>query len=376
MEPITAPDYDREGREIDIRLLHALALGGHRSAEIQSLLERQSEKQTRYQALALYLTDLSVPKDRARVTFERLRGHQARMCESEGRAVGIKTAAMDYLECIEQALHLEENREHVLTYLQLTEMAFRDQLSGLANYRSFEQRFNEEVKRAARYHRTLSLVMLDLDRFKNLNDTHGHLAGNSALEHLARVLRTEARETDFIARYGGDEFAVIMPETTKHDALSVAERIRARVEKSPVELPDVGPQRLTVSVGLATYPRDSNSTDGLLASADQALYASKAAGRNRVTVFTPAGVAHFGYMPEKKSAVKSISVAGNFNGWNTTVDLMSRDSSGRFVLDLHLAPGTYTYKFVVNGKRYITDPRRTTSVPDGYGGRNSVIVVR
>lgn len=368
-------DYDREGREIDTKLLQALALGSFRSTEIQALLERRAERHTSHQTLALRLTDLSIPEDRARVTFERLRAHQARMCAVVGRAVGIKTAAMDYLESIEHALDLDEDSEHILTYTQLAEMAFRDRLTGLANYRYFEQRFTEEAKRAVRYHRTLSLLMLDLDYFKRLNDTHGHLAGNCGLQHLARILRTEARETDLVARCGGDEFAICMPETAKHDAQAVAERIRARVEGNPVDVPGIGPWQLSVSVGLATFPRDADSADMLLASADQALYAAKAAGRNCVRAFLPSGKAHFEYTHADRSAENSVTVAGEFNGWNKLADVLNLESNGRFVLDLYLAPGTYAYKFVINGEEYITDPLCPTTVTDGYGGLNSVIAV-
>jgi diguanylate cyclase (GGDEF)-like protein len=218
--------------------------------------------------------------------------------------------------------------------------------------------------------------MLDLDRFKELNDSLGHVAGNSALEHLARILKAESRETDLVARFGGDEFAIIMPETAKHDALSVAERICSKVAREVLELPGLGSRKLTVSVGLATCPRDANSAESLLASADQALYAAKTAGRNCVSAFTPAGVARFEYRSRDRSTVEDVAVAGEFNGWNTTVDRLSQDHKGHFVLDLNLAPGTYTYKFVINGKDYITDPRSTTSVPDGYGGHNSILVVQ
>ncbi|MGD0093615.1 MAG: diguanylate cyclase [Planctomycetota bacterium] len=368
------PDYKPEGREVELKLLRAVALGGMRSVEIQLLLDSQTNEHPNYQALALLVSDLSVPEARARATFERLRAHQARTRERMGRRVGIKTAALDYLENIELALNLRDD-EHALTYTQLAQMAFLDQLSGLANYRYFKRRFNEEIKRAARYHRLLSLLMLDLDRFKAFNDTHGHLAGNRALEHLAGVLKSEAGETDLVARYGGEEFAVLLPETAKHDALALAECIRSRLENSPVDLGEAGAQRVTASLGLATYPRDADGADALLSSADQALYAAKAAGRNRVSVFTPPSVARFEYRPDDPDAAQSIGVAGDFNGWNKAVDLLRREQDGGFSLELHLAPGRYLYKFVVNGELYISDPRCAGFEHDGYGGWNSVLVV-
>ncbi|MCY3023552.1 MAG: hypothetical protein NTW87_31615, partial [Planctomycetota bacterium] len=126
-EPARAPDFNAEGREIEVRLLRALAMGGKRSVEIQLLLDSQRADQSGYQALALMLADLSVPEGRAQATFEGLRAHQHRMSQTLGRAVGIKTAAMDYLEHIERALNLKDE-EHALTYTQLAQMAFQDQL--------------------------------------------------------------------------------------------------------------------------------------------------------------------------------------------------------------------------------------------------------
>jgi len=369
------PDYSQEGGEVEVKLLRAMALGGMRSVEMQLLVDSQTNEHANYQALALMLSDLSVPEARARTTFERLRAHQLRMREALGRPVGIKAAAMDYLEIIEWALNLRDD-EHALTYAQLAQMAFQDQLSGLANYRYFMRRLNEEIKRADRYHRLLSLLMLDLDRFKEFNDLHGHLAGNRALEHLASVLKCEARETDLPARYGGEEFAVLMPETAKHDARALAERIRLRVENSPVMLPEASVQRLTASLGLATYPRDAKDAEALLSSADQALYAAKGAGRNRVSLFIPASVARLEYLSDNPNAAHSVAVVGDFNDWNKSVDPMQREVDGCFVTVLHLAPGRYEYKFVINGEWYITDPRSTDFERDGYGGRNSVLLVK
>lgn len=368
------PDYKQEGPEVEVRLLRALALGGKRSVEIQLLLDGEKGEHANCQALALLLADISVAEARARATFERLRAHQLRMREAVGRPVGIKTAALDYLESIERALSLRDD-EHALTYAQLAQMAFQDHLTGLANYRYFTIRFNEELRRARRYRHLVSLLLLDLDRFKQFNDTHGHLAGNKALEHIARILRSQARETDLVARYGGEELAVLMPETPKHEALALAERIRATADSRPVELADGGPQRLTASLGLATYPRDAHDAEALLAGADQALYAAKAAGRNRVCVFLPASRARFAYTPQSTEAAQSIAVVGDFNGWDKTVDPMRRDEQGRFSLELNLAPGRYAYKFVTNDEWYISDPSCTEFAHDGYGGRNSILVV-
>jgi diguanylate cyclase (GGDEF)-like protein len=370
-----AYDYKSEGRDIEVKLLRALAMGGKRSVEIQLLLDSQAGDKADYQALSLLLADISVQEKRAQATFEKLRAHQARMNQKLGRAVGVKTAAMDYLENIERALNLKDD-EQVLTYNQLAQMAFRDDLTGLANFRYFTRRFSEETKRAGRYSHLLSMLMIDIDFFKRFNDQHGHLSGNKALEHLAKILLAETRETDLVARYGGEEFAIILPETTKHETRELAERIRQKVEKSAIELSDGPPQLLTISVGLATFPRDAESPEALLAAADEALYASKKAGRNRVSLHKPGTSALLSFTPESVSAAHSMSVMGDFNGWDKTADPMERDSQGRFFARLHLAPGRYTYKFVINGTWYLADPLSNEFVLDGYGGRNSVLIVK
>ena len=369
------PDFKSEGRKVDVRLLRALAMGGNRSVELQLLIDSQAAGKPDYQALSLLLGDLSVPAPLARDTFEGLLNHQRRMRHGLGRMVGIKTAAMDFLENIERALNVKDD-EYALTYSQLAKMAFHDHLTGLANFRYFSTRFHEEVKRAGRYRHLTSLAMLDIDFFKQFNDKHGHPAGNKAIEQVASILRSEVRETDLVARYGGEEFALILPETTKYEAHELAERIRTGIEKQPIELPDgQGPQNLTVSLGLATYPRDAHNAEALLAAADGALYLSKHSGRNRVSLFTPPSSAHFSYIPDNAGAAQSIAVVGDFNGWIKKADPLEKGADGHFSLTLQLAPGNYAYKFVVNGEWYIADPRCTQFVHDGYGGKNSVLVV-
>ncbi len=369
-------DYKSEGREVEAKLLRALAMGGKRSVEIQLLLDSQADGKASYQALSLLLADISVDDAHAQATFERLREHQNRMKTALGRSVGIKTAAMDYLENIERVLNLKDD-EQALTYTQLAQMAFRDDLTGLANYRYFMRRLGEEAKRAERYRHLLSVIMADIDFFKRFNDNFGHMAGNKALEHVAAILRSEVRETDMVARYGGEEFAIILPETTKFEARELAQRIRARVERDAVEIGPGSPaQRLTISLGLATYPRDAFTSDALLAGADAALYASKKAGRNQVSVFSPATLARLAYTPDNAGVVRHVSIVGDFNGWTKNVDFMQRDAQGLFALELPLAPGRYAYKFVINGEWYIADPLCNEFVLDGYGGRNSVLHVK
>lgn len=164
----------------------------------------------------------------------------------------------------------------------LRELSTRDSLTGLLNYREFRRQLREEAERSRRYGRAFSLLMLDVDHFKAINDTHGHLAGDKALRALAALIRGEVRPTDIVARYGGEEFVLVLPETTGAGALTLAERLRAGVAGHAVALTSDQAIALTVSIGLASYPDDAVSVQTLLSAADQALYAAKSGGRNRV----------------------------------------------------------------------------------------------
>jgi diguanylate cyclase (GGDEF)-like protein len=383
MQELSQPDYRLEGRNVDIKLLRGLALGGHRSVEIQLLFDSLlhdgsaalgSSQARSFEALALLLTDVSVSDSVARETFGKLARHMERMEAALGRAVGIKAAAMDYVEQLERALNLREE-EHALTYRQLAQLAFNDHLTGLANFRYFDQRLQEEIKRADRYRKQLSLLMIDLDWFKQFNDAHGHPAGNRALEHVSDMLRQSARETDLVARFGGEEFAVLLPETSKHEAGILAERIRYTAENTPVELPD-GAQKLTVSVGYATFPRDAHTVLELQEHADKALYKSKELGRNRATAFEPDTQYTFAFAPDSAHPASMVHVVGDFNGWSPNVDALRRNSDHILRLMLRLEPGVYEYKYVLDGERYTHDPGNPQSVPDGFGGMNSVAVVK
>lgn len=168
-------------------------------------------------------------------------------------------------------------------YEEMRRQSITDELTGLYNRRFFTNRLGQEVARARRYRHPLALLMVDVDHFKNFNDTHGHPAGDELLKALGGLLRDLLRETDFAARYGGEEFAVVMPETDDAMAFPLAERICISVMKHP--FPHAGTQPaggVTVSIGLAGFPEDAQSVEELVQRADQALYEAKAKGRNRV----------------------------------------------------------------------------------------------
>jgi diguanylate cyclase (GGDEF)-like protein len=366
----TTIDYLAIGELMDLDLLRGVALGGKRSAELQLLLYSQTGAKADYQALALAVADQSTPDEDARQTFEMLRQHQERLEKALGRGVGIKSAALDLLENVELALKLDAGGAQP-SYWQLEQMAFRDQLTGLRNFRFFSNRLPEELQRAKRYRHQLSLIMVDIDYFKKFNDTHGHQAGNVALNHLAGILANTVRETDIVARYGGEEFALVLPETTKRLAQDLAARVRSNVEASPVILGG-NHHRITVSLGLATFPRDCSTWEQLVEFADKALYLSKQGGRNRVSTYTPPTSVVFRYRPAPGEAVERCSVVGSFNGWDAQADPMAPQEDGSFWAKVGLISGTYEYKFVVNDQ-WVPDPIHTERISDGYWGHNSVL---
>jgi diguanylate cyclase (GGDEF)-like protein len=172
--------------------------------------------------------------------------------------------------------------ENATLYETARNLADRDPLTGFYNHRYLHERLAEEVVRAVRTRRPLSVVMLDLDDFKLVNDSFGHLYGDRVLVHVAERVRSTLRASDVPARYGGDEFAVILPETDRAEAALVAERILAAFRDSPFAADGRGAFPVSASVGIATHPADGRSATDLIAVADRGLYAAKNAGGNRV----------------------------------------------------------------------------------------------
>jgi diguanylate cyclase (GGDEF)-like protein/putative nucleotidyltransferase with HDIG domain len=172
---------------------------------------------------------------------------------------------------------------------RMEELSYTDFLTGLRNHRYLQERLDEEISRAHRHQRPLSLVMLDLDHFRGINAAHGHQAGDDLLQQLAQVVRAGLRDSDIPTRYGGEEFAIIMPETSKTEAELAGERVRRSVEGHAFRLrsPD-GPQQLqlTISLGVAELPDDTADKEGLIMAADVALLRAKHLSRNRVCSFS------------------------------------------------------------------------------------------
>jgi len=192
----------------------------------------------------------------------------ARFVHRDARALAQLSA---YAGAMLDNIRLSENLE---------KLAVTDDLTQVYNYRYLKTALRREVKRASRFRQPLSLLMVDVDNLKAYNDRNGHLRGSHLLKEIAQLFARQVRSWDLVAKYGGDEFTVILPQTLRAGAVSVAERLRSSVAAHSFPLAAAG--TITVSVGIASYPEDGDSVTALIAASDRALYAAKRAGRNRV----------------------------------------------------------------------------------------------
>ena len=167
---------------------------------------------------------------------------------------------------------------HARLFRQIHTQAMTDGLTTLFNHRYFQERLDREMKLADRNNHQVSLILLDLDRLKHINDTLGHRSGDVTLGHVSSIMKETVRDVDVCARYGGEEFVIILPQCDRENAMKVAERLREAIASTPV--PKVG--QVTASIGVATYPTGAKSKEELVEMADRAMYLAKAAGRNRV----------------------------------------------------------------------------------------------
>jgi diguanylate cyclase (GGDEF)-like protein len=165
----------------------------------------------------------------------------------------------------------------------MSELAVTDNLTGLANRRGFFELAEKEVDRAHRYKRALCVVMFDIDDFKKVNDSHGHLIGDQVLRVLASTVRKATRTTDTVCRFGGDEFLILMPESGADQAMATAERLRQKISNEMVVVTAAGQLMLTISLGVVCLDGGiDEKVEKLIERADTAMYKAKAAGKNRV----------------------------------------------------------------------------------------------
>jgi two-component system, cell cycle response regulator len=193
--------------------------------------------------------------------------------------INLKT--QDELELLANAINwMADNLEK--SQKALIELATMDGLTGIFNRREFNRRLTIEIERSRREGYPVSLLMVDIDHFKKLNDTYGHQSGDDALRHISALIKTEVRPGDLPARYGGEEFIVILPYANSDDAFVVAERLRNLIAAREIAIQDYQKVRVTASLGCATFPVDAQTEQSLIAMADAALYRAKEGGRDQV----------------------------------------------------------------------------------------------
>jgi len=212
------------------------------------------------------------------VFFLRTTGQEASLTPADAQFA--ETVIRTAVAAIEKAYDFESA---VLDKRRFEQLAATDPLTGTLNRRALAEALEAELDRARRYNLYLGIMLADIDRFKQINDLRGHLAGDSVLRQVGEFLRREARSVDLVARYGGEEFVLVMPETTLQGASVFAERLRRRMAAHDFAEPGEEPLYLTVSIGLAGFPNERvTSADSFVALADQALYRAKNEGRNLV----------------------------------------------------------------------------------------------
>lgn len=175
--------------------------------------------------------------------------------------------------------------ENAQFYEKIQELTLHDELTGAYNYRYFYPKLREETRLASRYRQPLSLAIIDLDDFKRYNDTNGHLAGDTALKQVAQILISRLRKTDVVVRYGGEEFAVILPVTNRLGAKKILEDLRKEIENYPFPGKESS-RKLTISAGISTYPYDAREARELVETADKGVYLAKSKGKNQVCIYT------------------------------------------------------------------------------------------
>jgi diguanylate cyclase (GGDEF)-like protein/PAS domain S-box-containing protein len=222
--------------------------------------------------------------------------HNTVVAGTDGRPETVFSLAQDVTERLRSRAALEEANVKLKLRLddihalqaQLREQVMRDPLTGMYNRRYLDDALPGEIARAVREFTPLSIMMIDIDHFKRVNDTHGHQTGDKVLKMLADILRNEARRSDVACRYGGEEFVLLLPKMNLESARVRAERWRQMFAQTDV-LAEKGIFRCTLSVGIAVFPDHGSSTEDLLRNADRALYLAKALGRDRVVVYDPGG---------------------------------------------------------------------------------------
>ncbi len=298
-----------------------------RVLEAARSLYKSGEKNI-YARLLHIMCHLRLAPAEAKKTWEAIMAHRDTMEEKLGRSTGFRVAMLDYF--INESRELKNPKViEIHVYAETARQAAVDELTGIFNRRFFDAAIERELKQAARRNRELSLLILDIDNFKKINDTHGHTTGDAVISALGKLLKRQIRSEDTPCRIGGEEFALLLPETGVEGAEIVAEKIRHEFSKLKIASTD-----LSVSGGLATYPADAASSADLIDRADQMLYFAKYSGKNRVISYASNKRRHIRYPLEWELAItKQAGKTGKSRSQDVSIEGIS------FELDESTEPG-------------------------------------
>jgi diguanylate cyclase (GGDEF)-like protein len=250
--------------------------------ELHGLIAKEGKEV--YTFIFQILTNLDLHPDEAEKHWQKILIHCKDLSTAMGREVNLRTVVCDYFCSINKSLHNVKIIE-----IHLFEKAARsstfDNLTGLLNRNAFFEKLTREISRAKRHDSNLTLLFLDLDDFKNINDTLGHLAGDEILKKVSQLIMNAKRSEDIAARYGGEEITILMPETSKADGWLIGERIRKIIEATAIDYEEKS-VKMTLSGGLASFPIDAGDYLTLLKNADLAMYRAKSFGKNNISFFS------------------------------------------------------------------------------------------
>jgi diguanylate cyclase (GGDEF)-like protein len=251
---------------------------------LENIIERShfSAHKGFYRFIIQFLTHLSLTDEEAKLHFHNLLEHRRALTEKLHRDVGMRVAAMDYFFNVVKVLNNPRIVE-IPMFDEMEQKSKEDSKTGCFNMAFFTELLDKEIKRAQRYDQNASLMIIDIDNFKAFNDLYGHMYGDGILKEFCGILKESVRSEDVVARFGGDEFLVLMPQTGRVGARFLAERIKSALEQYSLKKKETeGIEEIRFSAGIATLPFDGIDYKGLIQSADTSLYKSKALGKNRI----------------------------------------------------------------------------------------------
>ncbi len=250
--------------------------------ELDAIIKREGKMA--YPVIFHVLASLEIDPEEAERYWHEIVDHYDSLTSLTGRKISLLTAICDYFCSIQKSLKNPKVVElHI--FEQTIKDSSYDPLTGLFNRRYFEEALDRDISLAKRYNTELTILFFDLDNFKEINDLHGHLAGDDVLRAVAEIIQEEKRTGDTAVRYGGEEFIVVLPQTGSINGLVLGNRIRERIAAASIEAGDTE-ITLTISGGLASFPLDAEDAASLVSIADRALFQAKGAGKNNISLFS------------------------------------------------------------------------------------------